>query len=155
MAERIHVLDDWPQPASVADPRIIADDTRLVLRYATSDSSVAVICFAGVLLVQFGEPNDEALSGHPLYGRCLQFYSVHEVVESSRIGALERQNAVHEKHSPELFSGAKHYIFTFQDSTLEVIGRTLPEIAVLADEAEAEARWRKRAGLVSHDAAQR
>src|SRR5690349_20300166 len=86
------VLPDWPQPTTVAEPRIRADDTTLTVRYRTDDEKFAVIRFPLRSYVVFGAPNDEALGGHPLASYGLQFYAVHEVKNSSLIQMLERRN---------------------------------------------------------------
>lgn len=139
-------LRDWPTPSSVPSPIVIADDTRLLLRYITTDSHVAVIKFPLVDTFQFGFPNDEALGGHPLAKRGLQFYSVHRVENSTWIDELERRNSVHPRHSKADFMKDRvHYIFTFQDSTLECVvveGKLWkPEINVYISEEEANRIW--------------
>jgi hypothetical protein len=149
--ERAIVLPDWPQPAVVASPRIWADDLALLLRYRTADDKICVVRFPLCNYVAFGAPNDEALGGHPLYGRGLQFYSVHEVVHSSLIKMLERRNSVHPRHDPELYlRDMKHYVFTFQDSTLECVVSEgewwKPTVKVCNSGNEAEQEWR-RAGV--------
>lgn len=145
--ERAVVLDDWPQPAAGATaPRVLADDTVLSLQYRLADRRVAVIRFPLCWYVAFGQPNDEALAGHPLYNRGLQHYSVHEVLDSLLIAELERRNSVHPKHDPDwYYKGSKHLIFTFQDSTLECVVSTeswwTPSIKIFAGEEEANQEW--------------
>lgn len=121
--ERAIILQDWPQPDGGAPmPIVIADDTSLILRYHTQAGKLAVIRFPLCSVFTFGSPNDEALSGHPLYGRGLQFYSVHRVESSSWIDLLERRNSVHHNHSRDRFlEDKRHYVFTFHDSTLECV----------------------------------
>jgi hypothetical protein len=98
------------------------DDTSLSIRYRTAHEQFAVIRFPLCTYLIFGAPNDEALGGHPLSTNGLQFYSVHEVLHSSLIQLLEHRNAVHPRHSRDDFVRTKrHYIFTFQDSTLECV----------------------------------
>ena len=93
-------------------------------------------------LLLYGRPNDEALSCHPLYGHGLQFYAVHRVVNSSRLAALERANAVHPLHdAAEYLREKEHFIFTFQDATLECLVTTgtrfPPRVMTFADRNEA------------------
>ncbi len=152
MDDSVFVLPDWPQPASVSGPLIVATDTRLVLRYSAADGTIAVVTFSRPLLVQFGSPNDEALGGHPLARRGLKFYSVHEVRGSSRLAALETQNSIHPRHDRQSFlAGLKHFIFTFQDSTLEVIAQdddsVAPQIALFPEPATADSHFRLQAAL--------
>jgi hypothetical protein len=145
--ERAIVLPDWPQPAVVGSPRISADDSSLLIRYRTPDDKIVVVRFPLCNYVVFGAPNDEALNGHPLYSRGLKFYSVHEVLHSSTIEMLVRRNSVHPRHDPDLFQDMRHYIFTFQDSTLECVVSEgqwwKATIRVCGSESEADEEWHR------------
>jgi hypothetical protein len=145
-AERAVLKSDWPVPSWVPEPRIVADETRLFLRYHT-DRGVALIKFPLVKSFKHGAPNEEALAGHPLYGKGLEFRGVHKVENSSWINSLEQQNSVHPKHERGAFlEGTVHYIFTFQDSTLECVVNEgkwwKPEIRV-CEPKEANELWRQ------------
>lgn len=144
--ERAIVLDDWPQPTVVAEPRLCADDSSLRLRYRTVDDKIVVVRFPLCSYVAFGAPNDEALVGHPLYNRGLKHYSVHEILASSLIEMLERRNSVHPCHDRKLYlQDKRHYVFTFQDSTLECVVNEgewwKPTVTVCESEDEAEQVW--------------
>jgi hypothetical protein len=144
--DRAILLGDWPQPAVVAQPRLFADEHQLSLIYRLANDRFAVIHFPHCGYFAFGEPNDEALGGHPLMKCGLQHYSVFEIVNSSLIQRLERQNSVHPRHDRNRFlEGLKHFVFTFQDSTLEVVANTLwePPIHSSFDQfEEADQEWR-------------
>lgn len=145
--EQAVVLDDWTQPAVVAMPRLYADDSGLLIRYRTAEDKIVVVRFPLCNYMVFGAPNDEALNGHPLYGRGLKHFSVHEVVRSSLIESLERRNSVHPRHNRESYLRDKrHYVFTFQDSTLECVVDEgewwKPTVRVCDSEGEAERAWR-------------
>lgn len=141
-AEALLPIDLPLSSAGAPLPHVFADEGRLLIAYivnvpdpsfdgtnprsvsATADGqSVAIITADPYVAFQFGPPNDEALSGHRLYGLGLQPYSAFEVVNSSWIASLEEANRVHPGHMPELFSGRRHFILTFHDSTLEFIAR--------------------------------
>ncbi|SDA86148.1 hypothetical protein [Mesorhizobium qingshengii] len=141
-AEALLPIDLPFSSAGAPLPHVFADEGRLLIAYivnvpdpsfdgtnprsvsATADGqSVAIITADPYVAFQFGPPNDEALSGHRLYGLGLQPYSAFEVVNSSWIASLEEANRVHPRHMPELFSGRRHFILTFHDSTLEFIAR--------------------------------
>lgn len=121
-------------------PHVFADEDRLVVAYlvqmpdphwdgtnarsvapTTGGENVAILTVERYKAFQFGPPNDEAISGHRLHKLGLRPYSAFEVLNSSWIDALERANRVHAGHFPELFTGCRHFIFTFHDSTLEFI----------------------------------
>lgn len=150
--ERAIVLADWPPPAAGApEPRILADETSLSILYRTDTGRFAVIRFPLCSYLIFGAPNDEALGGHPLTKCGLQYYSVHEVKNSSLIDMLERRNSIHPRHvRRDFLQGKKHYVFTFQDSTLECVANEgewwKPTIAIFDTEEEAQQCWQTPKG---------
>ena len=143
--ERAIPLSDWPQPdAGAPMPEVFADDTSLSLTYLTAAGKYAAIHFPLSSIFTFGAPNDEVLAGHPLYGKGLQFYSVHRVEDSSWLLELERRNSGHPRHDRSRFlEDKRHYIFTFHDSTLECVVNEgkwwKPEIQEFATAQEARA----------------
>lgn len=144
--QRVVVLADWPQPATVSEPRVLADDTTLSLMYSTDGDRFAVVRFPLCTYFAFGAPNDEALGGHPLARVGLQYYAVHEVRGSALIRELERRNSVHPRHDRASYLDRRHFIFTFQDSTLECVIPAekwwTPTATVYGKFEEAEAAWR-------------
>ena len=146
--QRAVVLADWPQPATVSEPRMLADDTTLSLMYATDGGRYAVVWFPLCTYVAFGAPNDEALGGHPLGRIGLRHYAVHEVRGCGLVRELERRNSVHPRHDPASYLRRRHFLFTFQDSTLECVVPAehwwTPTVAVYGQLEEAEAAWRAR-----------
>jgi hypothetical protein len=95
------------------------------------DELIAIIRFHHVQSIMFGTPNDEVLHGHPLYGRGLQFYGAHEVMESSWIRALMKINSVHGQFSPGRWASARHFILAFQDSTLECVATSVEVVEIV------------------------
>ena len=82
--ERAIPLPDWPKPNAGAPlPEVFGDDATLSILYWTASGKYAVIHFPLCWAFSFGAPNDDALEGHPLYGKGLEFYSVHLVENSS------------------------------------------------------------------------
>ena len=139
------LLDAWPQPSSAPEALVFATETQLLLRYYISQEEAALIQFPLVKTFQFGSPNDEALGGHPLSKLGLKFYTVHQIENSPWIAELERRNAVHPSYNKERFlEDTIHYVFTFQDSTLECVVKEgqywKPVIKLLPNE-EAKAEW--------------
>ncbi|TGQ69658.1 hypothetical protein EN829_014270 [Mesorhizobium sp. M00.F.Ca.ET.186.01.1.1] len=124
-------------------PHVFADEGRLVIAYLadapdpsfdgtnprpvsplTGNQPVAMLTADPYLAFQFGPPNDEAISGHRLHPLGLRSYEAFEVLHSSWVASLEKANRVHSSHKPELFSGYRHFILTFHDSTLEFIAES-------------------------------
>nr|GEU28411.1 hypothetical protein [Tanacetum cinerariifolium] len=118
----VHMVACNIRPSNIPEALVFATETQLLLRYYISHEEAAVIQFPLVEIFQFGSPNDEALGGHPLSTLGLKFYSVHQIENSPWIAELARRNAVHPRHNKERFlQDTIHYVFTFQDSTLECV----------------------------------
>ncbi len=96
---------------------------RVVGPASTGEPSI-VVTFHRVTAHYFGMPNDEAMHGHPLHKLGLKAYSYFEVLGSSWRDELERMNRVHPQHKKEHYAGVRHFIFTFHDTTLEVLARS-------------------------------
>jgi hypothetical protein len=144
--QRAVVLNDWPQPATVSEPRVLANAATLSLLYMTDGDRYAVVRFPLCSYFAFGAPNDEALGGHPLARVGLQHYAVHEVHGSALVRELERRNSIHPRHDPALWLSKRHFVFTFQDSTLECVVPSdkwwTPIVTVIGQFDEAEMAWR-------------
>jgi len=147
--DEVEELKDFPQQSVGAPvPLLLADDGELVLAYLLESETdeVAIVEFERIRAHYFGPPNDEALSGHPLYKKGLRFYGVYEVRNSSWVRALERMNRVHPNHRPGMFSDYRHFIFTFHDTTLECIATGVRAVARLpyVDQASLLEEMRRR-----------
>jgi hypothetical protein len=77
----------------------------------------------GCSLTRFGQPNDEARAGHPLYSKGLNTYGVYEVRNSLWSRQTVEMNRVSFPNTPD--STQKHFIFTFHDSTFECLAHGL------------------------------
>jgi hypothetical protein len=127
--DRVVALDTVPKPETGApEPIVVADELAVVVSYVTENSSdPPTFCSVRFHLAHthlFGAPNDEALEGHPLWNRGLDFYAVFRVDQSSLIRRLALMNSVHRRHSYAAFDELTHYIFTFHDSTFECVARS-------------------------------
>lgn len=119
-------LSEIPKPeAGAPAPVVLANEQSLVLSYRTATAPFAFVRFSMPYLHIFGPPNDEALDGHPLWGRGLVCYGAHSVQNSSLVRRLERMNSVHWLHQPKSFEVLNHYIITFHDSTFECVARSV------------------------------
>lgn len=119
-------LTDVPQCDSGAPmPQVLGDGHTVWLSYFLGGNGFstdrAVLRFSGVDSVSFGGPNEEALHGHPLWGKGLTFYSFHEVIGSLWVATRERENSVHEHHRRVRFARLRHFVFTFHDETFECL----------------------------------
>ena len=123
-------LSDVPQCCTGAPhPFLICEENFAALFYSLNNAAddhddqanYAIIRFDICLARYLGPPNDEAIMGHPLWERGLRAYAAFEIEESSWLRGLARVNRVHPRHSPSLFEGYRHFIFTFHDTTFECI----------------------------------
>ena len=122
----IRELADFPQMSTgTPAPQILKVGGRLVLIYRCAEADrierCAKVTFKSDRWFQMGWPNDEVLSGHPLYRNGLQPYAVQEVLPSPQIELLKQGNAVHHNHHDSFFADCRHLIFTFKDETFEVV----------------------------------
>jgi len=93
------------------------------------DSGIVTVQFHQFAQFKFGNPNDEAIEGHPYYTHGLQPYAMQIVQDSNWIKQLCQMNSVHYNHKDEYFSNYKHYIFFFHDTCFEIVatGYTIEE----------------------------
>lgn len=78
-----------------------------------SPAALGIVELVQVRGICIGGPNDEGLDEHRLYGKGLTFYSAHEVHNSNWIAREARAG------------DTRHYIFTFQDETIECLASDL------------------------------
>jgi hypothetical protein len=91
-------------------------------RELAGSGEVRVAEVRGYVAVRFGFPNDEALHGHPLWGRGLRFDAAHEVVASRWLAEVRRTERAHPyAERPVPFPAAKHFFLAFHDSCVELL----------------------------------
>lgn len=93
---------------------------------AGHEGESVVLSFEGCVVSRFGYSNDEALPGHPLSKRGLGYYGIYEVLNSSWILELQRQNrdAFPNTDWPA-GPPVHHFVATFHDDTFECIALRL------------------------------
>jgi len=96
------------------------DGTSVHMR-TNQDDGIVTVKFDRFAQFKFGNPNDEAISGHPLYTLGLEPYTIHKVIESEWIKELIKMNAVHPYHKDEDFEKYQHFIFFFHDTCFEIV----------------------------------
>ncbi len=88
----------------------------------TSDEApIAIVRFKRLTAVRLGAPNDEVISGHPLYGRGLAAYRAHIVANSRWVQELQKINSVHSQYDPARWVARRHYLLAFHDETFESV----------------------------------
>jgi len=101
------------------------------------EAGIAVVELQHHLQTRFGHPNVDALPGHPVLGQAHEGDGVYEVLESSWLAEVQRQNRI---VFPEYsFTGVRHFIVTLHDATLECLANNLVLEACL-DDSEAALR---------------
>jgi hypothetical protein len=112
-----------PHSAGAPMPFVLATDNELLLSYeiAPAGLEIAVVIFAHPRAHYFGPPNDEALNGHPLFSRGLKPNGIFEVLLSSWIRSLNEISRLHPLYNPERYLDLRHFIFSFHDTTFEVV----------------------------------
>ena len=138
---------------AISGPYLLATDERLVFCFNAmqvqpdgrrTDAGRAVVKVPVCWAFKFGYPNDEALPGHPLYSRGFHGTAVYEVSSSSWLDEMGRQNRVRFPNFDVREWNARHFLFSFHESTLEILGSDL-EVTVSAEAfgtiAERMQRW--------------
>jgi hypothetical protein len=126
-------ISTWRKPPQMntgaPEPAIHVMGNSLLLAYLASEQEwsgeceeFAVVEFTGVLQHIFGYPNDEALGGHPLYSKGLDHYAFNEILDSPYLEELGARNALAFPGTETQFKEFHHWVVTFHDETLEVIG---------------------------------
>lgn len=138
--DKIVELDNVPQSCPAAPcPMIIADEHQLWLAYYLRDNNpdwdgstcrlvdenseepCAVVHFRGLKNHIFGQPDEMRTHLHPLGKRGLNAYMSVEVIHSSWIRELANFHKKVPGHWPHTYDKARHFIFTFHDSSFECI----------------------------------
>ncbi len=87
----------------------------------TREEPFLLITFERCYALRFGPPNDEALHGHPLMGRGLEYYRAHEVTNSDWLAEAIRINSVHPQHDETRYRALHHYFLAFHDEVFEAL----------------------------------
>jgi hypothetical protein len=111
-------------------PLILSNEHELLVAYYMQEQpedfeleAIGLVKFIGFHSYKFGAPNDEAFHGHPLSKNGLKPYGTFVIQDSTWIKELCNQNNVHPYHSDELFKRLSHFIWSFHDTTLEVVAK--------------------------------
>lgn len=107
--------------ADVPDPDW--DGTYANVIRITDTKPIAVVEFLGCESLRFGGPNDEVLSGHPLWGKGLHPYQAHVIANSRWLAEQEKTNSVHAYYNPSRWKTLKHYLLLFHDETFECLAK--------------------------------
>lgn len=124
---------DLPQACTgLPRPIVLSDEANVSVAYATqkgwndpsrTEPQYAIVTFVNHCSYFFGQPNEKAFAGHPLYTRGLEPYSFSEVLHSSWIRRLNELDGASPYHMDASFEGCRHFILAFKDSTFECVAR--------------------------------
>jgi len=87
----------------------------------TAEATFVELTFTRCASIRFGSPNDEALSGHPLWGRGLEFYQAHLVRNSTWLDEQIAINSAHDRHNEATWRELNHYLIGFHDEMFEAL----------------------------------
>ncbi|GGI89283.1 hypothetical protein [Shewanella gelidii] len=112
-------------------PVVLSDEHDLFVAYYMQEQSkdfeleaVGLVKFTGFHSYKFGAPNDEAFHGHPLSENGLEPYGTFKIQNSTWVQELCIQNSVHPYHSDDIFRDLIHFVWSFHDTTLEVVAKS-------------------------------
>ena len=121
---------------------LCADSTTVLVCEASRANSDGIYEDIGYAIVEFplcdwstfGYPNDEAIEGHPMYGKGLDSYDAFEVFNSPWKRRMTEQNRVAFPDTKE--SATRHLIFSFHESTFECLAEQIEVTTMKADYSE-------------------
>ena len=111
-----YFLENTPEEFDGTQVRVMGMDSE--------NEPLAIVKFNFFHAFQFGPPNDEAFSGHPLSHKGLEPHGAFQILGSNWLASFEKMNSVHPLHKKEHFDRFKHFILSFHDTTLEVIAES-------------------------------
>ena len=139
-AKNMLLCEDIPAARGGApEPFVFSDEHNLEIIYSISPPAseriggkyealteedgedIAALRFTRCLQHKFGYPNEEAISGHPLWSHGLEYCACTELQGSDWLAEITKQNEVHARHKESMFSSYRHFIFPFHDTTFECL----------------------------------
>lgn len=146
MSEKVVAVDlgvVWdpndPDAVLVADHRGAA--LALRPRVDDTDQCTVVLVWTGTHYSSMGGPNDEAISGHRLYGKGLNAVLwIGEVSNSELVAMLKKQNSVHPQHDSRRFADLVHHVVLTKERVIEVVARSLEVRRIEGPRQEAAAK---------------
>jgi hypothetical protein len=141
--------------AGAPQPFVLSSEDRTLVGFVAAEQisgaadreSVSVAELAACTSFKFGFPNDEVLHGHPLFDAGLDYYHLQEVENSSWLRELRAVESVHDRAPAVPFEKERHFVLTFQDSTLEAIAADIRYIGSYRSRAEALSVMTRLTGL--------
>src|SRR5579871_1986846 len=116
---QLSVWREAPEPAIPDLPGLLYDSEGLWLCYSVTHSDVgryAIVRFMEVIDHRLSPINDEGLREHPYYKAGLKFYAFNEITGSAETVKWA-------------VLGARHWVVTFKDNTLDVIASDAKVVA--------------------------
>lgn len=107
-----------------ADPAWDGTTARMIDPSAAAVERLGIVEFKRCYGHRFGGPNDEVWSGHPLYGRGLEPYRAHVIVNSPWIAAERKVASVHPQFRSERWERLRHYFLLFHDQVFECLAES-------------------------------
>lgn len=111
-------------------PMLVSDEHNLYVAFYMQEQAesfefeaIGLVKFIGFNTFKFGAPNDEAFHGHPLHKKGLKPYGTFKIKQSTWVQELCKKNSVHPYHSDDSFNKLVHFVWSFHDTTLEVVAQ--------------------------------
>lgn len=129
-AETIEFPVKWDIGAPM--PHRLANGHRTFLLFYLPDSysegsrteSIALAQFHQCVSSKLGDPNEDVLRFHLLYGKGLEPYTAQIVRNSKWVNELEAINKMHPQYDQDFWRTLKHYILWFHDETFECVAKS-------------------------------
>jgi len=118
------------RPESVTDALLVQCGEKAAIAFLATEPrddgkwhvcGTVVFRSPAVIQIKYGHPNDEAFRGHPLYEKGLKDFSISEIEDSDWVREVAETNARVFPNTAGMFTGVRHHVFPFKESTLEVL----------------------------------
>lgn len=124
---------EWPVRSSFSiepSPLVLTNAMTTKVLYEAVGSTreeprMGVLTFDSCASTKLGDPNDEVIEGHPLFGKGIDVGGAYIVQNSPWHQELESTNKVHSQYDPALWRSLKHYLLFFKDHTFECVARSV------------------------------
>jgi hypothetical protein len=114
---------------------------------AANRESVSVAELVACRSFKFGFPERRGAARSPAFDAGREYYQLHEVENSSWLRELRAIEAVHDRAPVVPFENERHFVLTFQDSTLEAIATDIRCIGSYRSRTEALSAITRLIGL--------
>lgn len=126
---------EWPCPANwrfsvEPTPLVLTDGLTTLVLFESIESKpearrTGVLRFHHCASSKLGDPNDEVIEGHPLYGKGIRVGGNYIVENSPWLEETRAINSVHPQYDPKHWRSLNHYLMFFKEWAFECLAKSV------------------------------